>query len=75
MDDAQTAPEVLLREHGPRLRALVARLVGDGDGDEVVQSAWVAAWQAGPRRPGAWLERVVRRIAGRLRLDVRRPDW
>ena len=64
-------PEHLVREHGPRLRALAARLVGDGDdADEVVQRAWVAAWKAKPRRPGAWLNRVVHRIAGQLRRCV-----
>lgn len=63
-------PEHLVRDHGPRLRALAARLVGAGDdADEVVQRTWVAAWHANPRHPGAWLERVVRRVAGRLRQD------
>ena len=62
-----TTPEHLVRDHGPRLRALAARLVGEGAADDVVQRAWVAAWKAKPRRPGAWLERVVRRIAGHVR--------
>lgn len=65
-----TTPEHLVREHGPRLRALAARLVGEGDADDVVQQAWVAASKAKPRRLGAWLERVVRRIAGHVRRDA-----
>lgn len=66
-----TPIESIVREHGPRLRALATHLVGDGDdADEIVQRAWVAAWRARPTSPKAWLERVVRRAAARLRRDA-----
>ncbi len=62
-------PENLVGEHGLRLRALAARLLAEGEADDVVQRAGLAASRSMPHRPGAWLDRIVRRIAGHSRRD------
>ena len=63
-------PESLL-EHGPRLRALARRLVGDGRADDLVQETWVRAVERGKdATPWNWLGRVLRNLAS----DDRRAD-
>jgi RNA polymerase sigma factor (sigma-70 family) len=61
----------LLLEHAAHVRALARRIVFDAElADEVEQETWLAALMHAPRRlrdPRAWLARVVRHAAGRLR--------
>ena len=61
------SPE-LLAQHDGWLRALVRRLVDDGQADDVVQEVWGHAMNAELRDQKAlpaWLARVARRIAGK----------
>jgi RNA polymerase sigma-70 factor (ECF subfamily) len=52
--------DALVRRHGGPLRGFVARRVGAGAADDVLQETWLAAWGALPRFAGrsrfkAWL--------------------
>lgn len=61
------SPE-LLAQHDGWLRALVRRLVDDGQADDVVQEVWGHAMHAELRDRKAlpaWLARVARRVAGK----------
>ena len=63
------SPE-LLAQHDGWLRALVRRLVDDGQADDVVQEVWGHAMNAELRDQKAlpaWLARVARRIAANRR--------
>lgn len=59
-------PPESLTSHGPALRALARRLVGEAAAEDLVQEAWLAALRRPPRDPGAlraWLLRVTARAA------------
>jgi RNA polymerase sigma-70 factor (ECF subfamily) len=68
-----------VREHHGRLTAIARRIVGDAQAEEVVQEAWIAAFQALPSFEGraalkTWLTRIVINAArGRLRIQKRLP--
>ena len=52
------------------VRALAARLVGEGAADDLAQDAWVVALERGPREERAWpawIAAVVRNLAGERR--------
>ncbi|MEM7204159.1 MAG: RNA polymerase sigma factor [Planctomycetota bacterium] len=75
MGDAHHDAE--LATHFDFARRLAARLVGESDGDDVVQDAYVAALTRPPRDPAAgraFLRSVVRRTAGRARRARRRRE-
>jgi RNA polymerase sigma-70 factor (ECF subfamily) len=61
----QQAFERLYRQHVARIHSLVRRMVGgDGDADELVQDAFVRAWQRlstfrGEAAFGTWLHRLT----------------
>jgi RNA polymerase sigma factor (sigma-70 family) len=61
----QQAFERLYRSHAARIHSLVRRMVaGDGDADELVQDAFVRAWQRlstfrGESAFGTWLHRLT----------------
>ena len=61
----QQAFERLYRSHAARIHSLVRRMVGaDGDADELVQDAFVRAWQRlstfrGESAFGTWLHRLA----------------
>src|SRR5437868_15516833 len=61
----QQAFERLYRAHSARIHSLVRRMVGgDGDADELVQDAFVRAWQRlstfrGESAFGTWLHRLM----------------
>jgi RNA polymerase sigma-70 factor (ECF subfamily) len=68
---------LLYRRHSPRLRAIIARLLGTrrSDTDDVLQETWLAACRAlhqyrGDARFGTWLTTIGIRTA-RARLLVR----
>ncbi|MHC4136354.1 MAG: RNA polymerase sigma factor [Planctomycetota bacterium] len=53
-----------LLQHGAFLRGLATSLLrGEQDVDDVVQQAYLAALEHRPRRPRAWLGKVVRNLA------------
>ena len=61
-DDA--AFETLVRTHLPRMRNVIARIIGDGDADDVVQNAFMSAFKAlptfrGDSSLGTWLHRIA----------------
>lgn len=61
-DDA--AFEIMVRHHLPRMRAVIVRITGDGDADDVVQNAFVSAFKAlpgfrGEANLGTWLHRIA----------------
>lgn len=65
---------VLVRRHGPMMRACVHRLLGsNADVDDIVQESFVVAWQrlpelADPGKVRGWLMRIAsRRALDRLR--------
>jgi len=71
---------VLVRRHGPFLRAFAIRLLGGAraDADDCVQEALIAAWHAlpelqDPSRFRSWLVAIVSRKATD-RLRRRRPE-
>lgn len=67
-----------LAQHDGWLRALVRRLVDDGQADDVVQEVWGHAMDADLRDQKAlpaWLARVARRVAGKsVRSKQRRQN-
>lgn len=68
------SPE-LLAQHDGWLRALVRRLVDDGQADDVLQEVWGHAMRAELRDREAlpaWLARVARRVAGKFRRGQQR---
>jgi RNA polymerase sigma-70 factor (ECF subfamily) len=68
-DGDETAFAVLVRRHGPYLRAFAIRLTGSrADADDAVQDALIAAWNglpglAEPSRVRAWLVSILSRKA------------
>jgi RNA polymerase sigma-70 factor, ECF subfamily len=87
-DGDSAAFTVLVRRHGPYLRAFATRLVGSAaDADDVVQDALIVAWHqlatlAEPAKVRSWLTSIVSRKATDLfrarkpsaELDDERPD-
>jgi len=77
-DGDTTAFAVLVRRHGPFLRAFATRLTGSAaDADDVVQDALIAAWNqldtlAEPAKVRSWLASIVSRKATD-RLRARKP--
>ena len=56
--------EILVRTHLPRMRAVVTRITGDRDADDVVQNAFLSAFKAlpsfrGDAQLGTWLHRIA----------------
>ncbi len=78
-DGDPRAFEVLVRRHGPLMRAYAARVLGATDEvDDVVQDAFITAWQQLPEleNPGvvrSWLMRIVSHKAID-RIRARRPQ-
>ncbi|HEY0258327.1 MAG TPA: RNA polymerase sigma factor [Lacisediminihabitans sp.] len=73
--------EVLVRRHGPLMRAYAAKLLGStGESDDVVQDAFLLAWQrmadvADGASVRAWLMRIVtNRAIDRIRARPRHTD-
>lgn len=68
-----------VREHHGRLVIVARGIVGDGQAEEVVQEAWIAAFRALPAFEGraalkTWLTTIVINAArGRLRVQKRLP--
>lgn len=68
-DGDTSAFEVLIRRHGPLMRAYVARIVSShADADDIVQEAFYVAWKRLPelRDPAAvkaWLMKIASRLA------------
>ena len=77
-DGDELAFRLLYRRHTPRLRVVVARLLGaDTDVDDVIQETWLAACRTlhsyrGESRFGTWLTTIGIRTAGR-RLSLAEP--
>ena len=77
-DGDPTAFEVLVRRHGPYLRAFAIRLTGStADADDVVQEALIAAWRQlstleDTSKVRAWMASIVAR-KGTDALRSRRP--
>src|SRR5688572_32429650 len=60
---------------GDFVRALARQLLGEADGDDVAQDAWLLALERRPpalREPRAWLARIVRRLAANRRRGEQR---
>lgn len=78
LDGDERAFRLLYRRHTPRLRVVVARLLGaDADADDVVQESWLAACRTlhsyrGDARFGTWLTTIGIRAVGR-RLALAEP--
>lgn len=80
-DGDQEAFAVLVRRYAPMMRAHARRLLrGSGDVDDVVQEAFVVAWQRlsdlkDPESVKSWLMRIAsRKAADRIRLQRPRAD-
>lgn len=77
-DGDAKAFELLVRRHGPYLRAFAVRLTSSpADGDDVVQDALITAWNQlasldDPAKVRSWLTSIVSRKATDL-LRARRP--
>ncbi len=77
-DGDEVAFAVLVRRHGPYLRAFAIRLMGsNADADDAVQEALITAWDrldtlAEPARVRSWLTTIVSRKATD-RIRSRRP--
>lgn len=77
-DGDELAFGVLVRRHGPYLRAFAVRLMGsNGDADDAVQEALITAWDrldtlADPAKVRSWLTTIVSRKATD-RIRSRRP--
>ena len=73
LDGDEQAFRLLYRRHTPRLRLVIARLLGaDTDTDDVVQETWLAACRTmhsyrGEARFGTWLTTIGIRTVGRRR--------
>ena len=71
--------EVLVRRHGPLMRAYAARILGStSDSDDVVQETFITAWERlpelnDPAATKAWLMRITSRKAID-RIRARRQD-
>jgi RNA polymerase sigma factor (sigma-70 family) len=67
----KTARVEELLAHADWLRRLAGRLVGPGEGEDLVQETWTAALRSPPRgdaeQAGPWLARVVRNLASNRR--------
>ena len=78
-DGDPTAFEVLVRRHGPYLRAFAIRLTGSvADADDVVQDALITVWNQlatlqDPSKVRAWMTSILSRKATDL-LRGRRPS-
>lgn len=78
-DGDEIAFAVLVRRHGPYLKAFATRLTGSAaDADDVVQDALIAAWAqlatlAEPAKVRSWLTSIVSRKATD-RIRARKPS-
>lgn len=78
-DGDSIAFSVLVRRHGPYLRAFATRLTGSGaDADDVVQDALIVAWAQlesldDPSKVRSWLTSIVSRKATD-RIRARKPS-
>jgi RNA polymerase sigma-70 factor (ECF subfamily) len=79
VDGDERAFEVIVRRHGPLMRAYATRILGsNSDADDVVQDTFITAWERlhelqDPAATKAWLMRITSRKAID-RIRARRAD-